>query len=100
MEGSEPGRFDRFLPVTLFARVWPRLPQPRLIAGADPGEARSHFTRRARGQRSAARGGDLFRGRRAALDHIRGWLTAGEPSGQPLVLIGQPGAGNSSRVQW
>ena len=50
MEGSEPGRFDRFLPVTLFARVWPRLPQPRLIAGADPGEARSHFTRRARGQ--------------------------------------------------
>ena len=96
VEGSERGRFDRFVPVTLIVQVWPRLPRPWLMAGPDPGEARSHFTRRARGQRSAARGGDLFRGRTVALDRIRGWLTAGEPPGQPLVLTGQPGAGKSA----
>ena len=96
VEGSERGRFDRFVPVTLIARVWPRLPRPWLMTGAEPGEARSHFTRRARGQRSAARGGDLFRGRTVALDRVRGWLTAGEPPGQPLVLTGQPGAGKSA----
>ena len=96
VEGSERGRFDRFVPVTLIARVWPGMPRPWLMTGADPGEARSHFTRRARGQRSAARGGDLFRGRAAALDRIREWLTAGEAPGQPLVLTGQPGAGKSA----
>ena len=96
VEGAERGRFDRFVPVTLIARVWPRLPRPWLMAGAEPGEARSHFTRRAHGQRSAARGGDLFRGRRPALDCIRGWLTADEPFGQPLVITGQPGAGKSA----
>ena len=96
VEGAEGGRFDRFVPVTLIARVWPGLPRPWLIAGADPGEARSHFTRRARGQRSAARGGDLFRGRQAALAEIRGWLMAEEPPGQPLVITGQPGAGKSA----
>ena len=96
VEGAERGRFDRFVPVTLIARVWPRLPRPWLMAGAEPGEARSHFTRRARGQRSAARGGDLFRGRTVALDRVRGWLTAVEPPGQPLVLTGQPGAGKSA----
>jgi WD40 repeat protein len=98
VEGSDRGRFDRFLPVTLIARVWPELPRPWLMTGTDPGEARSHFTRRARGQRSAARGGDLFRGRRVALDRIREWLTADEPPGQPLVVIGQPGAGKSAVV--
>ena len=96
VEGAERGRFDRFVPVTLIARVWPGLPRPWLMTGAEPGEARGHFTRRARGQRSAARGGDLFRGRTVALDRIRGWLTAGEPPGQPLVLTGQPGAGKSA----
>ena len=96
VEGAERGRFDRFVPVTLIARVWPGLPRPWLMTGAEPGEARSHFTRRARGQRSAARGGDLFRGRTAALDRIREWLTADEPPGQPLVLTGQPGAGKSA----
>ncbi len=94
--GAEQGRFDRFLPVTLIARVWPGLPRPWLMTGAEPGEARSHFTRRARGQRSAARGGDLFRGRTIALDRTRGWLTAAEPPGQPLVITGQPGAGKSA----
>ena len=96
VEGSERGRFDRFVPVTLIARVWPELPRPWLMAGGEPGEARGHFTRRARGQRNAARGGDLFRGRTLALDRIREWLTAGEPPGQPLVATGQPGAGKSA----
>ena len=96
VEGAERGRFDRFVPVTLIAEVWPGLPRPWLMAGAEPGEARSHFTRRARGQRSTARGGDLFRGRHVALDGIRRWLTATEAPGQPLVLIGQPGAGKSA----
>ena len=96
VEGAERGRFDRFVPVTLIARVWPQLPRPWLMTGAEPGEARSHFARRARGQRSAARGGDLFRGRTAALDRIRSWLTAGESPGQPLVITGQPGAGKSA----
>ena len=96
VEGAERGRFDRFVPVTLIARVWPRLPRPWLMTGADPGEARSHFTRRARGQRSAACGGDLFRGRHVALDRVREWLTAGEPPGQALVITGQPGAGKSA----
>ena len=96
MEGAERGRFDRFVPVTVIARVWPGLPRPWLITGSEPGEAHSHFIRRARGQRSAARGGDLFRGRQAALDRVCGWLTAGEPPGQPLVLTGQPGAFKSA----
>ena len=96
VEGAERGRFDRFVPVTLIARVWPGLPRPWLMTGAEPGEARSHFTRRARGQRSAARGGDLFRGRAVALDRTRGWLTAVVAPGQPLVLTGQPGAGKSA----
>ncbi len=96
VEGSERGRFDRFVPVTLIARVWPQLPGPWLMTGVDQGEARSHFTRRSRGQRSSARGGDLFRGRTAALDRIRGWLTAAGPPSQPLVITGQPGAGKSA----
>ena len=96
VEGAERGRFDRFVPITLIARTWPGLPRPWVMTGAEPSEARSHFTRRARGQRSAARGGDLFRGRAVALDFIRGWLTAGEPPGQPLVITGQPGSGKSA----
>ena len=96
VEGSGPGRFDRFVPVTRIAQVWPQLPRPWLVTGPDPGEARSHFTRRARGQRSIARGGDLFRGRQAALAAVRGWLTADEPPGQALVITGQPGAGKSA----
>jgi V8-like Glu-specific endopeptidase len=96
VEGSERGRFDRFVPVTLIARVWPQLPRPWLMTGAEPGEARGHFARRARGQRTAARGGDLFRGRAVALDRVRGWLTAVQTPGQPLVMTGQPGAGKSA----
>ena len=98
VEGSERGRFDRFVPVSLIAQVWQGLPRPWLFAGADSAGARSHFTRRAHGQRSVARGGDLFRGRRVALDRIRGWLTAAQSPGLPLVLIGQPGAGKSAVI--
>ena len=96
VEGSERGRFDRFVPITLIARAWPQVPLPWLMTGGEPGEARSHFTRRARGQRSVARGGDLFHGRTVALDRVGEWLTADEPPGQPLVLTGQPGAGKSA----
>jgi hypothetical protein len=96
LEGSEAGRFDRFLPVTLIAGVWPRLPMRWLTTGAEGAAARDHFTRRARGQLSKARGGDLFRGRQEALAAIRGWLCADETPGQVLVVTGQPGAGKSA----
>jgi WD40 repeat protein len=93
IEGSEKGRFDRFLPVTLIAQLWPDLPRRWLMTGL---EGRSHFTRRGRGQRNRARGGDLFRGRLTALAEVRDWLTAPESLELPLVIIGQPGAGKSS----
>lgn len=93
IEGSPEGKFDRFLPLTLIRQCWQQLPRPWLMAGL---EGRSHFDQRARGQPSRARGGDLFRGRSKALAAIRGWLTADEPPGRPLVVTGQPGAGKSS----
>jgi V8-like Glu-specific endopeptidase len=96
VEGSLQGRFDRFVPITLIVQVWPQLRRPWLMAGADPGEARNHFARRSCGQRSITRGGDLFRGRRAALAAVRGWLAADDPPGQVLVITGQPGAGKSA----
>ena len=96
VEGSEQGRFDRFLPVAAISKVWPQLPRCWLMTGVGQADARSHFTRRSRGQRSAARGGDQFRGRQAALAAISGWLTAEQPPGQPLVVTGQPGAGKSA----
>jgi WD40 repeat protein len=93
VQGSQAGRFDRFLPMTVIGRCCPGLPFPWLMAGAD---ARGHFTRRSRGQRSHARGGDLFRGRAAALAVVGGWLTAPRDQGRPLVVTGQPGAGKSA----
>jgi WD40 repeat protein len=95
VEGSEQGRFDRFLPLSTVHRRWPDLPRPWLIPGQ---EGRSHFARRSRGQRSRTRGGDLFRGRQAALVAVRQWLTASDPPGQPLVITGQPGAGKSAVI--
>jgi WD40 repeat protein len=71
-------------------------PWPWVMTGANTREARGHFTRRSRGQRSVARGGDLFRGRQAALHRIKEWLAADEPPGLPLVVTGQPGAGKSA----
>ena len=93
VQGSKEGRFDRFLPLAVIRLCCPGLPFPWLMAGAD---ARSHFTRRSRGQRSHSRGGDLFRGRAAALAAILGWLTDPEDQGRPLVVTGQPGAGKSA----
>ena len=91
--GSQAGRFDRFVPVTVIGERCPGLPFPWLMAGTD---ARSHFTRRSRGQRGLARGGDLFRGRAAALTAVGGWLTDPDHQGRPLVVTGQPGAGKSA----
>lgn len=89
------GRFDRILPVREIVAAWPELKLPWLFAGQD---ARAHFTRRAYGQRSRSRGGDLFRGRQAALDRIKGWIASDRAPGQVLVVTGQPGAGKSAVV--
>ena len=98
VEGSEQGRFERFLPTALIAQVWPELPQRWLITGAAQADSRNHFALRARGQRGTTRGGDLFRGRRAALAAIREWLTSTSPPSRPLVVTGQPGAGKSATL--
>jgi WD40 repeat protein len=95
VQGSQAGLFDRFLPLTAISPFYTGLPFPWLTAGAD---ARSHFVRRSRGQRSHSRGGDLFRGRQAALDAVREWLTNPQTQGRPMVLTGQPGAGKSAVV--
>ena len=94
VQGSQAGRFDRFVPLAALTPYLPDLPVPWLMAGAD---ARSHFERRSLGQRAQTRGGDLFRGRRAALAAVREWLT-GAGHGRPLVVTGQPGAGKSAVV--
>lgn len=93
VEGSEPGHFDRMVTLTAVRAVWSGLPQPWLLAGEN---ARAHFTQRAAGQRSSARGGDLFRGRREALAVVQGWLCADIGRGVPLVITAQPGAGKSA----
>nr|WP_165975379.1 trypsin-like peptidase domain-containing protein [Actinomadura rubrisoli] len=93
--GSEQGRFDRMVPVQEIRRAWSGLPRPWLMAGEN---ARGHFVQRAAGQRSAARGGDLFRGRVAALHKIQSWLRADVCPGVPLVVTAQPGAGKSAVV--
>jgi WD40 repeat protein len=93
VEGSEAGRFDRFLPVTLIERHWAGMRRPWLFAGLD---AQAHVRRRALGQRGRLRGGDLFKGRSSALDAIRTWLDAEQSPGRPLVITGQPGAGKSA----
>jgi WD40 repeat protein len=58
--------------------------------------ARGHFLRRARGQRSRLSGGDLFRGRTAALAAVRRWMSGDPPLGRPGVITGDPGAGKSA----
>ncbi|MGD0705850.1 MAG: trypsin-like peptidase domain-containing protein [Trebonia sp.] len=94
VQGSQAGRFDRFLPISIIRQYWPDLPFPWLMTGTD---ARGHFSRRARGQGSSnSRGGDLFRGRAAALAAITSWLTDPDDRGRPLVVTGQPGAGKST----
>lgn len=92
LAGSTDGQFDRFVPISLIGASWAELPQ-RWQYGGDAAE--SHFERRAYGQRSGALGGDLFRGREAALRAISQWLS-GPPPGRPLVILGQPGSGKSA----
>ena len=88
VEGAEQGRFDRFAPLSELRTELPGLRVPWLFAGED---ARGHFDRRALGQRSVARGGDLFRGRGAALDAIDEWLKSQTHTELPMVITGQPG---------
>ena len=95
VQGSKTGRFDRFLPIVAISRFYPDLPLPWLMVGSD---VRSHFVRRSRGHRGHSRGADLFRGRQAALDTVRHWLTSSQSQGRPLVVTGQPGAGKSAVV--
>ncbi|MBM2622051.1 hypothetical protein JIG36_41765 [Actinoplanes sp. LDG1-06] len=70
-------------------RPWP-------MVGAGGSDARAHFTARANGYRSRALGGDLFRGRSAAVEAVCSWLTRPDPPGTPIVVTGQPGAGKSA----
>lgn len=93
IEGSEQGRFSRFVPLALIAKVWDGLTLPWLYAGED---ARPHITRRAYGRLNDADDADLFRGREAALDAIGAWLDRQVPPGLPLVITGSPGSGKSA----
>jgi WD40 repeat protein len=91
VEGSEQLRFDRAVPIELLAQHCPSLRRWWMFAGDD---TKDHFRRRATGQRSIVRGGDLFRGRSAALERIRGSVAVDVE--MPLVVTGQPGAGKSA----
>ena len=93
VEGSQAGHFDRMVTLPAIRSVWPSLPRPWLFSGES---ARLHFTNRAVGQRSIARGGDLFRGRENAVAVVSGWLRAEDGPGVPLVITAQPGAGKSA----
>jgi len=93
VEGSETGHFDRMVILAAVRTVWDGLPHPWLFAGQD---ARGIFAQRAAGQRSTARGGDLFKGRREALAVVHGWLRADAGPEVPLVIHAQPGAGKSA----
>ena len=95
VEGSEAGHFDRLVPLPAIRRVWDGLPRPWLFAGES---SRTRFTQPAEGQRSIARGGDLFRGREEALTAVGGWMSATVGSGLPLVVTAQPGAGKSAVI--
>jgi hypothetical protein len=82
-EGSEAGHFDRLVTLGAVRTVWDGLPRPWLFTGEN---ARMHFTQRAAGQQSFARGGDLFRGRQEALAVVGGWLRADTGPGVPSRL--------------
>ena len=97
VEGSERGRFDRFVPVTLIAQVWPRLPRPWLIDRGRSGRgAQPLHPAGPRAAQRRPRRGPVPRPHMSPSTASEGWLTAGEPPGQPLVMTGQPGAGKSA----
>ncbi|GAB2586673.1 hypothetical protein Aab01nite_51270 [Paractinoplanes abujensis] len=60
------------------------------------GEAGRHWLPRARGVASGAEKGSRFRGRAAALRHLRHFLDRAEAAGRPLVVTGSPGVGKSA----
>jgi hypothetical protein len=94
-EGSSAGRFDRYVPLALLRRAGLPIPAPWPARGQN---ARDHFTQRARGQRGANSGQDVFQGRTAALARIHGWLTSVECPGAVLVITGRPGTGKSAVI--
>ena len=95
-EGSELGRFDRYIPVRLLYKHGFFRWLPWLFDGDD---AIGHFTRRASGQRGTdSTSGDMFQGRGEALVRITSWLSSHEAPGQVLVISGQPGAGKSAVI--
>jgi WD40 repeat protein len=94
-EGSEVGRFDRYVPLTLMYERGLLSRLPWLMEGDD---AAGHVTRRAAGARAVATGRDLFRGRDAALARTDEWLGSIKHPGQVLVVTGQPGAGKSAVI--
>jgi WD40 repeat protein len=93
VEGAKAGHFDRMVTLAAARSAWDGLPRPWLFAGEN---ARAHFTQRAKGQRSIASGGDIFQGRREALEVVRNWLFTDTGPGVPLVITAQPGAGKSA----
>lgn len=92
-EGSTTGHFDRFVPIAALRDRWSAFPPVWAWGGL---AAEQHFAERARGQQARARGGDLFKGRRAALDRVGRWLVDPVGPGVPLVVTAQPGSGKSA----
>ena len=85
----------------LFAEGGPATPErpegPWMMRAAGGVDARGYFEKASRGfPGSPILEQDLFHGRAAALDGLRGWLSALDPPGRPLVVTGQPGAGKSA----
>jgi WD40 repeat protein len=62
----------------------------------DDPESGVHWRPRARGVGTDAEGGYRFRGRRAALTEISGWLGRDHPDRRALVVTGSPGVGKSA----
>jgi hypothetical protein len=93
VEGAQAGHFDRMVALAAVRTVWDGLQRPWLFAGED---ARTNFTQRTAGQRSTARGGDLFQGRQEALAVVHDWLCVDAGHEIPLVITAQPGAGKSA----
>jgi WD40 repeat protein len=63
---------------------------------ADDPEAGRHWRPRARGVATDAEGGYRFRGRRAALEAVVGFLDRPSPEDRVLVVTGSPGVGKSA----
>ncbi|TDD75366.1 serine protease [Actinomadura darangshiensis] len=59
-------------------------------------QATAHWQPRARGVTVDSEGGFRFRGRRAALTAIAGWLERAETTRKALVVTGMPGVGKSA----